>query len=238
MSYEKVIIVAGHSDTDQGAVADDGTTERSITKAVAEKVLKKLRSRGHGVGVTESLSLVDKISTVNDYCNDNELTSSNSLLVSIHCDYSLASAGVGVYYDDGNNKSKALGSVLYTTVSEYTDRDERFLYSETKSRYESLGIISSTIPTAVLVEVGSLSEPDLTYIKSDVGQNDIAEAIVEAICSYTDWQNPADLARLRTCHAIYTLADKLAEDKLLQNEAIKIKNASHTAADIIRESLD
>lgn len=202
MSYKNIFIVGGHSDTDPGAIAKDGTTERSVIVPIAQRVADILRNSNNAnvmtIGVFEGKKdLQEKINYEVDYCTKTGLNFSNSLLVSLHCDWKEAKEGYGGFYYSGSALSESfLGSIL-DALCETDSGKRQCLYTKGDREHQKkqLGIIRNTESLACLVEMGSLradtNEFDgLEYLKSEKGQEEIARAIVKGICKFAEWKIP------------------------------------------------
>jgi N-acetylmuramoyl-L-alanine amidase len=195
--FKKILVLAGHGKNngknDVGAVAKDGTTERSITVAVAQKVVDMLGDYAVGFGIDKKLTISEKTKALNEYCRDNNLNVSDSLLIEIHADWSGASEGVMCYYHGASEESKAFAKVVSASVAKVGNRKDKGNKPDTASRWGSLGIIRDTIPLAILLELDSLraddnTEDGLELLKSENGQNLMAQAIVDGICEFAGWK--------------------------------------------------
>lgn len=193
MKYKKIFIIAGHSETDPGAIAKDGTTEREIVKEISYYVSEILYEKAISIGIEPSRDLGSKIKTINNLCEKFKLDHENSLLVSIHADWRGASEGVCGYHYAGSYESKKFSETIISEVAKVGERMVKFNRADTHSRHGRLGIIRDTEPLAALIEVGVLkidnNETDgLELIKSKEGQKKIAFAIVKAIERFTGWE--------------------------------------------------
>lgn len=185
--YKKIFIVTGHSDTDTGAVAIDGTTERFIVSSISNIIKNTVDSeKFEFIGLDESLDVAKKTMQINNICKNEDLDYKNSILVSLHADWRGAKEGVSGYYYRGYDPSKTLLEVLGRSVSNATNRNLLWMKPDTQSRFKRLGIVADTKPLACLLEVGSLrSDSDnsdgLELLKSPNGQKKIAMAIIKGI---------------------------------------------------------
>ena len=123
---ERIIVVSGHSHDDPGAIALDETTERSVVQSIGKYLMEEFDAWDNGFaedfGVEDNFTLSQKIEYINDYCENAALDYKNSLLVSIHCDFSGASEGVASYFYTGSDKSKELATIISKDVAEVGDR--------------------------------------------------------------------------------------------------------------------
>lgn len=200
--YKEVVIVAGHGAVDPGAIAEDGTTEREIVKAISKELVIFLKvwdeKRVYSFGVQEGLTLDTKIFAVNKYCGEKGLNYLNSLLVSIHADWRGAKEGVGAYHYTGSSSSKVFAQTILERVSEVGSREVLYNKADKESRYKEsgLGIIQRTAPLACLIEVGSLradedQDDGLELLKNPAKQKEIARKIFEGILEFMGEDIPA-----------------------------------------------
>lgn len=183
---KKVIIVGGHG-IDSGAVAEEGTTERSVIEPIAKMIIDKLGSKiCTSFGVFDELRLTEKISFINKYCEEKGLHNENTLLVSIHADWKGAKAGVGAYFSsDTPILARKHAEIITSYASRVGNRGIRFIYPDTSSRFNRLGILR-TKAGGVLIEIGSLKKNDdpentLEMLKNPKYQEKIADQIVRGI---------------------------------------------------------
>lgn len=195
MNFKKIFIVAGHSGEDPGAVAADGTTERSIVIDIASMVCDFIGGKAMPIGIAQSLTLTQKIKEVNRICISENLDHMNSLLLSIHADWRGAPEGVGAYYYTGSKASEDFSRIIAEEVAKNTERKVNYIKSDTRSPHGRLGIIRDTLPLAALVEIGSLrsdanQSDGLELLRSQKGRSNIAEGIVSGICDFAKWRKP------------------------------------------------
>lgn len=212
MILEKIFIVAGHGKSgtltkqnDPGAIATDGTTERALNKAIAEKITGDLVEQ---IGVSEDLTLTEKIKKVNDYGFD----SSNSVLVSIHCNSAGSTArGAEAFYYTGSGESKALAEAVLAKICAVTGLKNRGAKDEATSRYGQLGIVHNTTPLAILVECGFLSNSeDLAILKAKTAE--IAQAISAGIEDYASVDSDDSVSELlKKLSVIWYLAERVSK---------------------------
>lgn len=175
-----LFIVAGHglsskTKKDPGAtgpnyLTDVGTvTERSINLDVAEQLADRSERLGikvYSIGVNQEMTLIDKINEVNRICREKGYDYTNSMLISIHCDYRLAPTGVANYYYGGSDESEQMGMRLMKAMVNKLGVPIRWNKPDTASRFGKLGIVRDTTPLATLIELGSLGK-DLDYLVED-----------------------------------------------------------------------
>lgn len=171
---------------DVWTIADDWTTEREIVADVANILLSKLESYNKTnfiwIWVEQSLSLTDKISSINNICNWLGLNYKNSILIELHCDYKLASQWTCAYHYNWSNNSKELARVLADNCSHVWNRKTRWVDSESQSRYWKLWIIHDTAPLACIIEMWSMVWKDLDILQ--FMQEELAQSLFEWILEF------------------------------------------------------
>ncbi len=204
MTYKKLFLTGGHgkkgANFDPGAVAADKTTERQLIVAIGKKALDKFADNGLGtfvqdVGILEDLTLAEKTKRINDQCKKEGLDYKNSLLLSLHVDWRGAAEGVGAYFYGGSKESEDFANTVAGIVARVGDRKKKWIKPDTSSRFGRLGIIRDTDPLAMLLEMGSLKADDnqkdgLELLKSEQGQEEISQAIFEAILHFAGIDTP------------------------------------------------
>ncbi len=178
----KIFIIAGHGKGDPGAIAEDGTTEREIVQRTTSIISDSLVEK---IGVHEELSYLEKINLVNLKCQSEKLNWDNSILVSVHADYSQASSGVMAYYYDGSDRSQNLAQTILTQLSQTTGLKNKGPRPDTASRFGRIGMVRDTIPLSILVEIGSLGE-DLNFLKKEANQLKITDAIIKGVKKFAN----------------------------------------------------
>lgn len=249
---ENIFIVAGHSDTDPGAIADDGTTEREITVDIARRVVELLRDGPvsvTGIGIDESLTVKEKVKKEEEETQKNGLNYMNSILVSIHCDWKGAKQGCGAYHYAGSQASSELALQILRELKETSRKPQsNYLLPDTKSRFGRLGIIRDTRSLSCLVEVGTLAGEDLLYLKTEIGRQEIAKAICMGIDQRIHGVFPKkipDLARniiedpiMTTVSAQWRLLDELGgQEKWAVELKTKLHEVNETARMILLSNL-
>ena len=184
---KNLILLAGHgfSNTnkgivDVGAVAQDGTTEREIVVAVAKSILEKIKIADNlvHIGVFENKNLSSKIKDINNICTKNLWTAKDTLLVELHIDWREASDRVVAYY--GNTTGNAQRTEkLCKSVALDTGVPFGWVKLHTASPHGQLGIIAETIPSAIVLELGSLNVSGTQRLLRDTDK--IANAIIRGL---------------------------------------------------------
>ena len=198
--YKKIFITGGHGKTpngyDSGAVALDGTKERTLIVEIGKFLIELFEhqpiNRLTHYGITEELTVVDKANKINTYCNKNNLTFRNSLLIDLHVDWRGAGAGIGYYHYPNSPKSISFGASVVDSMREKGDRRLRFVKPSTASRFNGLWIIDETEPLAVLIEMGSLErngeiDNTIEYLSTKKGQKETALGITNGVHEFAGW---------------------------------------------------
>ncbi len=192
---KKVIIDAGHGGFDGGAVADDGTPEKDINLAIAQKLAAILRFNGYTVIMTRTEDTgtdTDSAGSIasrkkSDMRERLRIMSENpdAIFVSIHLNkFTTSSAkGTQVFYSPNVTESKELGLSVQTSVKNLLQpENNRTIKQGTKSTYL---LHNAKIP-AVIVECGFLSNPaELGKLKTDEYRSQMAFAIFVGIEEFT-----------------------------------------------------
>lgn len=169
-----VAVDAGHGGRDQGTCAGD-VLEKDINLKVAGKLAEKLEDSGVSVLMTrtkdEKVGLEERAEAANEKKAD--------MFVSIHCNYyedSTEIRGMECYYREGS----AGGEQLANCISEKAG--EEGAITNRGVRTADYRVLRKTDMTAVLVELGYLSNPEecRKLMEKDY-QELLAEKIAEGI---------------------------------------------------------
>lgn len=181
-----IVVDPGHGGKDSGAVAEDKTTEKSLTLRLAPRVASLLRQRGYNVIMTRTTDEFIALSKRAEIANENNA----EIFVSIHFNSasSPSAYGIEVLYasendvdrkKDAGDQTRLAREVLNSVLKE-TGANNRGI----KNRPE-LAVLRKTNMTACLVEGGFVSNPDeLDKIKSDSYLDKLAVGIVNGIENY------------------------------------------------------
>lgn len=198
-----IIISAGHSLSDPGAVYNPGTKENFLTMSLTKLTASYLRS--HGIGVLEvpdTLSLVDTIKWVNGRASEGAI----ELCVEIHTNSMTDKNPKGVeawYYHDfatglGDEGSKRLSQCMVDAIVVEAGMSSRGVFDESTNKWGKLGFVHDTKPLASLVECGFISNDfDRNILMSDKGRENIAKGLTRGILTFMEeaWRpeviNPA-----------------------------------------------
>ena len=195
MSFDTVILDAGHGGADGGAVAPDGTEEKLVNLQITLKIKAILELYGYNVVLTrtDDNSIHDEKATslrqqkVSDIRNREKIINSHpaAIFVSIHQNkfYDSSVHGAQVFYSKNNPLSQNLAqSISDSIVTEIQQDNPRQIK---KSGTEIYLLYHSQIPS-VMVECGFLSNnDDLNKLKNDSFQKLLAITIVKGILNYS-----------------------------------------------------
>lgn len=188
-----IFVEAGHGM--QGGVFDPGaigtfTTERKEVVEIAKETVELLKNQQDlrsvhvfDIGVQNNLDLSGKIAQIEDISRRYELTTDNSILISIHVN---AGGGTGVesWYYTGEEGRK-LGNHIGAEMGHFTKLIYRGVKMDVFNRWGSLRILRETTPLAILVECGFIDTVRDHKILTDPTLDDnFAKGIVKGIMEY------------------------------------------------------
>ena len=190
--YPGIVIDAGHGGMDGGAVAADGTVEKEINLAIAQKLQTLFELCGFEVIMTreddtlsrgdepdESLKTADihrrlAIAEANPDC----------MFISIHQNqFSVPKyKGTQVFYSPNREESEALAATIQDTVVSMMQKEN---YRQAKPTGKEIYILYHTTVPAVMVECGFLSNPEeRDQLKTEEYQDQMAFSILCGIFEY------------------------------------------------------
>ena len=179
-----VIVDAGHGGHDLGATTPDGTTEKKLTLAIAQKIKSLNNNPNINIILTREsdkfISVVERTNIAN--------SSSGNLFLSIHIDNSKSpkSTGASCFVPSKNylyiNKSNVFAkNILMATNGLFTN-------GKLKTRDKGIWVIENAQMPAVLFESGYMSNSnDLQFIKENI--SNIAGGLLAAIEAYLANEN-------------------------------------------------
>ena len=179
-----VIVDAGHGGHDPGATTPDGTTEKKLTLAIAQKIKSLNNNPNINIILTrESDKFVDLVERAN-FAN----ASNANLFLSIHIDNSKSpkSTGASCFVPSKNylyiNKSNVFAkNILMATNGLFTN-------GKLKTRDKGIWVLENAQMPAVLFESGYMSNSnDLQFIKENI--SNIAGGLLAAIEAYLANEN-------------------------------------------------
>lgn len=185
-----VCIDPGHGDWDTGAKGLSGSLEKDIVLDMSLKLGNLLEENGVKVVYTRTNDSLTWLSTANDSLKERikipEVLKAD-LFVSIHCnsDYkNQESKGVETWYKSKDENSKVLASTIQNALMNLNYTEDRNIKTY-KNKEDALAVLELNSSIPVLLELGFLSNTsDERYLKSEKGQEAIANAIKNSILSY------------------------------------------------------
>ena len=191
-----IVIDAGHGGMDSGAVGVDGSLEKEINLAVAERIATLCRLSGLDCVMTrtEDVMLVsDDVKShrkMHDLKNRlaivNEIAESGSevILVSVHMNKFTSEkySGLQVWYSPNSEKSSQLASYIQGYAGTWLDTGNT---REVKRATSAIYILDRAKGPAVLVECGFLSNyTECAKLATDEYRMQVALTVFTAICDY------------------------------------------------------
>ncbi|MCA6493667.1 MAG: N-acetylmuramoyl-L-alanine amidase [Chitinophagaceae bacterium] len=179
-----VIVDAGHGGHDPGATTLDGTTEKNLTLAIAQKIKSLNNNPNINIILTrESDKFVDLVERTN-FAN----ASNANLFLSIHIDNSKSTkpTGASCFVPSKNylyiNKSNVFAkNILMATNGLFTN-------GKLKTRDKGIWVLENAQMPAVLFESGYMSNSnDLQFVKENI--SNIAGGLLAAIEAYLANEN-------------------------------------------------
>ncbi|MCA6493410.1 MAG: N-acetylmuramoyl-L-alanine amidase [Chitinophagaceae bacterium] len=179
-----VIVDAGHGGHDLGATTTDGTNEKNLTLAIAQKIKSLNNNPNINIILTrESDKFVDLVERAN-FAN----ASNANLFLSIHIDNSKSpkSTGASCFIPSKNylyiNKSNVFAkNILMATNGLFTN-------GKLKTRDKGIWVLENAQMPAVLFESGYMSNSnDLQFVKENI--SNIAGGLLAAIEAYLANEN-------------------------------------------------
>lgn len=196
-----IFVNAGHGlgptgAIDNGAVGN-GTTERKEVVEVAQELCVRLSSDPDlsgieivRVGIDDRMMLKDMIRQVNDHCTVRGWKAVEAALVSIHINSAGVPTARGIeawYSSKGKAGEVDLARGLSEQVSARTGMPLRptSVLSSSANRLGRLGILDDTVPVAVLIEIGFITnEFDARVFKDAALDDAFAEGIHRGLRSW------------------------------------------------------
>ncbi len=182
-----VIISAGHSPVDKGAVIGD-LVEYDLTQKITDalEVLLKDYPKLEYKRIPTGLSLPQKIQWIN---SSGMFAENNDIAVEIHIndkDGEGSEDGVECWHAErGANASRELCLQLMNHVCEESGLRKRSINSEYDHPFRRLGYVHNTRTISALIEIGFMDHPkDKKIITSDSGIKKIAKGLLKGILAY------------------------------------------------------
>ncbi len=179
---KKVVLSAGHSFNDPGAVNRDPDFKESfLTIEITNLITPLLKAHGVRVDtIPDELSLQETIDLINKDYKDHDVA------IEIHINAGGGEGIEGWYFQNSEVSKKLVNDILNGIVSE-TGMKSRGAKDETTNRWGRLGFIHDTKPLACLIECGFIdSQVDLKLLSTEEGRYKIAKGIARGICSFLE----------------------------------------------------
>ena len=192
--HKTIILDAGHGGIDGGTVGCDGTFEKDLNLQITIKLKYFLELYGFNVilirdcdkSIHDDSAKTIRQQKVSDIHNREQIIikNPNSIFVSIHQNSFPDSNvyGTQVFYSGNNALSSVLAQSITDSIVQHIQPDNKRLIK--KSGTEIYLLYHSNIPS-VMVECGFMSnQKDLTKLKSDKYQIELAITIADGIINY------------------------------------------------------
>ena len=175
----------------------NGLEEHATAKTIADHLAPMLRAQGHNVEIIDfprmdnDDDLAHTVGVINTGCFD--------ISISLHCDSSDSATACGAhvchhrnYHGDGSYTDSARGKALAKAIAGplcklmpgRTDHVQARPDRSCRPNKSSLYVLRKTVPPAVLVECGFLTNPgDASVLRDTPGA--IARAIAQGVDAYT-----------------------------------------------------
>lgn len=194
-----VVIDAGHGGADAGVIATDGTSEKNIVLAIAQKI----KSLNEDANINIILTREDDIPL--ELKKRSELISEHNanLFLSLHISSEApekgnSKSGVEIFISKKNNKYYSENKIWAAILLNY------FMQLHTtnnviRQRDAGILVLDQADCPAALIECGYLTNTkDLDFIKQTDNQDKIARSILMAIDQYAMQQKSADWEERKT----------------------------------------
>ncbi len=189
-----IIVDAGHGGIDSGTSGVDGTQEKNINLAIAQRLKDVLTLMGFRVVMTrttDDLISDPSLPTIRqrkreDLMNRLQITDEHDhcVLVSIHQNYFTDSfySGAQVFYSNNHPESKILAESIQETLRENLQPDNTRIIKQSGSE---IYLLDQCKKTAVMVECGFMSNvKELSLLKSEKYQTKLAFSIALSLLSF------------------------------------------------------
>ncbi len=179
-----VVVDAGHGGEDRGAKAKDGTTEKSLTLAIAQKIKQLNTNTNIRVLLSRETDILQSVRDKVKWTLEQKPDAFISIHINVSEEQNTKNSGFDLYVSRQHNpfdkQSRLLGSLITKEIAQtYT------VAPELKQRKE-LGIWVLDAPDitypAVLIQCGYINNAkDLAFISNTSNQEKIAEDILVAL---------------------------------------------------------
>ena len=178
----RVIVSAGHTQKEPGAVADD-LKEVDLTHKITNKITQKLRNKGIiTLSVPPELDLTSRINWINKTGYREE---SDDICIEIHINDGGKTGLEGWFKERGKNKSEELTRTIIEEACKLTTLENQGVKSEYDHPLQSLAFVHNTNPTSSIIECLYIDNPkDQTFLKDDSKLNLLADGVVNGILKF------------------------------------------------------
>lgn len=184
---QSVALDAGHGGYDDGSVANDGTKEKTIALQITKRIGQKLEAAGIPVVYTRTS---DTVSWPKD--NVEDLLKRSAIVnqakadyfVSIHTNFAdeTSAKGSEIWVQRSDKKQLAFAQSIHKQLHKLKGMASRGIKDEEEA---PLSLLHFNHMPSVLVETGFLSNAqDKAYLKSEKGQEAMAQAIAQGILAH------------------------------------------------------
>ncbi|MBI5400049.1 N-acetylmuramoyl-L-alanine amidase [Candidatus Saganbacteria bacterium] len=169
------VLDPGHGGLDPGAIARDGSWEKNLTLAVAQKTALLLQGAGATVYLTRNDDRTKHLQDIVDYANGSKC----DIFISIHYNFTSQSeiGGTETYYY--NPQSRPLALILHESLLAGIERKDRGL-----RRAMYYAVHHTTMPAVLLEPVYLSNDKELKLAGSPDFQYQLAKSIVKGVKTY------------------------------------------------------
>ncbi|MBN1915806.1 N-acetylmuramoyl-L-alanine amidase [Candidatus Dojkabacteria bacterium] len=178
----RVIISAGHTSVDPGAVSGN-LKEYELTRKIANAIIPYLRSHGLiTLSVPPELDLARRIEWINSTGYRETL---NDIAIEIHINDGGKSGIEGWFKEEGGNKSEDLAKKILEESSRLTGLQNQGVSSEYHHELGTLAFVHNCNPVSVLLECLYIdNEEDRVFLKDDKKIDLLGKGIAKGILKY------------------------------------------------------
>lgn len=189
-----IVVDAGHGGIDGGAVAKDGTEEKGINLAIAQKLDIMLRAfgattvmtRSEDISIHDSSAATIKAQKISDIHNRLKLVNDtpNSILISIHQNFFEQPQyhGMQVFYSKNTAESQTMAQHIQTATATLLQTDNQ---RKIKPGESNLYLLHKATHPSVLVECGFMSNvEENSQLKQAAYQKQLAFCITKGVLDF------------------------------------------------------
>ncbi|MBU0976172.1 MAG: N-acetylmuramoyl-L-alanine amidase [Patescibacteria group bacterium] len=178
----RVIVSAGHTQNEPGAVVED-LREVDLTKKIANKITSELRKNGIiTLSVPPELDLLARIDWINKtgYSEETE-----DVCIEIHINDGGKTGIEGWYKGNEENSSKKLTEEIVTAACAETILSSQGVNSEFQHPLQTLAFLNKVKPTSSLIECLYIDNPaDQAFLRDEEKLNQLAKGVVRGIMKF------------------------------------------------------